>query len=199
MQQRAEDSWTRKAQQIAEDVTSAAATIDARLVVVAGDEHAARELVGALPGDLRVHVVAGGRAPGGDDDQLAEEVVHVVGDAAARDTRAVLAAFGEASGRHDHAVEGVDATVAALAAGRVAVLLVDDDPDDERRVWGGRGPLEMGGPPRGVEGMGGGEPRSARMVDACIRAAIGSGAVVRVVPGAAAASPAEGVGAILRW
>ncbi len=39
MQQRAEDSWTRNAQQIAEDVTSAAATIDARLVVVAGDEH----------------------------------------------------------------------------------------------------------------------------------------------------------------
>jgi len=42
-----------------------------------------------------------------------------------------------------------------------------------------------------------GEAIEASLVDVALRAALGTGAVVRIVPGAG--GPSAGVGAILRW
>ena len=199
IQQRTEDSWERNAEQTADEVAAMARRVDARVILVAGERHSTSVVLERLPDDPPVHLLDGGRAAGGDDDRLATEIVHRTGDVAARETRAALAAFGGAAGRHDHAVEGADDTVAALAQGRVALLLVDDDPSDARRAWIGPRPAEVGATPGDLEGMGVEEPRQARLVDACIRAAVGTGAVVRVVPGAAEHAPDRGIGAVLRW
>ena len=199
IQQRTEDSWERNAQQVAEEVTTMAQRVDAQVVLVAGDPRSVSVLVDALPDDPPVRQLPGGRAAGGDDDQLASDIVHLTADVAARQTRAAMEAFGGAVAQRDHAVEGPDETVAALAEGRVALLLVDDDPDDDRTAWIGPGAAEVGATGEDLEAMGVEEPREARLVDACIRAAVGTGAIVRVVPGTAASSPERGVGALLRW
>ena len=57
--------------------------------------------------------------------------------------------------------------------------------------------LTEAGIERALRDLGVDEPRSARLVDALVRAAFGTGAGVWLVP--ASGGPTEGVGAILRW
>ena len=72
-----------------------------------------------------------------------------------------------------------------------------EDADDETEAWFGSEPAriavsEAAGATLGWSGL-----RPGRRREAVVRAAIGTGAQVRVVP--RGAGPAEDVGALLRW
>lgn len=92
--------------------------------------------------------------------------------------------------------EGVTETIAALASARVGLLLVHDEPADERRVVIGTGgtaiALDRGrlDPPDGPTWV-------VRLVDGAIRSALTMGGAVRIVTGRDRHAPAEGIGATL--
>jgi hypothetical protein len=198
-QQRAENTWQQNAQDVANELVRLADQVNARLVVAAGDVRALQLLTDGLPRSLaeRLQVVEGGRAAGVSLDAVAEDVVRAVATAVAADTVEVLRKFREERGQGDRAADGPAATLTALAAAQVDMLLVHDDPDDERTAWFGPEPNQVGTTAAAVAGFGASQPVEGRLVDVAVRAALGTGAGVQVVPGGG--GPKGGLGAILRW
>lgn len=198
-QQRAENTWAENAGEVAEHIRRLAEKVQARLIVVAGDVRAVELLERDLPRELRelVVVVEGGRARDGSMSEISGELVRQLDTVVARDTVDLLRKFREERGQRDRMTEGVDATVAALTQGQVEILLVHDDPDDDREAWFGDGPAHIAVSRDQARELGIEHPDRARLPDALVRAALGTGAGVRVVPAAGGAS--GGVGAILRW
>ena len=118
----------------------------------------------------------------------------------------MLEGLREELGQRDLAVEGLNATVGALVQARVAALLIADVGD--ARLWVGDDPMQLAAKPDDLRALGVEAPREVDAVDALIRAALASGAGVRLYdtrdpdgPLALdpAAAPRDGVGALLRW
>ena len=198
-EERAENTWAENAGVAARQVAALAERVGARLVVLAGDVRAVTLLRAALPAEPgdRVREASGGRSADGSGESLAVEVAELVDQAVAADTGAVLEKFREELGQGDRAADGIDATLSALAASQVDVLLVHDDPDDGRTAWFGDDPTVIGTNPEDLRSMGVDDPVEGSVVDVAVRAAFATGTAIRVVPRDAA--PAEGLGAILRW
>jgi hypothetical protein len=198
-QTRAESSWSENAADVARVVEETCARIDAKLVVVAGDVRAVELLRKSLPSrvDELVTVIDGSRHADGSEDAVAEDTVRAVATVVASETATLLAKFREELGQHDRAADGPGPVLEALARGQVEVLLVHDDPDDNRTAWFGPDPLHVGARRDVVEAMGVDAPCEGRLVDVLLRAALGSGAGIRIVPDS---RQLDGrVGAILRW
>ena len=199
-QERAENTWERNAADAAEQVVRLARRVDARVVVAAGDERAVTLLQESLPADLveRLVVVAGGRSADGSEGLFEQETRIAVELAVNADADALLEKFREERGQNDRAAEGPRATLAALAMAAVDVLLIEaDDPEDGRTGWFGPEPAQVGATAAGLGGMGVDEPAEGRLADVAVRAALGTGAGIRVV--GAGAGLEGGIGAILRW
>jgi hypothetical protein len=199
-EERAEHTWERNATDAADQVARLVRRVDARVVVVAGDERAVAYLRDALPAELveRLQVVAGGRAQDGSEQSFQEAARVAVELAVNADDDALLQKFREELGQDDRAADGPDATLAALAMAAVDVLLVaPDDPDDARTAWFGPDPTQLATSADDVRGLGVDDPVEGRLVDVAVRAALGTGAGIRVVP--PGAGPSDGLGAILRW
>lgn len=196
-QDRAENTWEKNADDAAAQVAALAGRVDARLVVVAGDVRAVALLKEALPKGLvpLLREIDGGRSADGSEPVLGGEVARLVDEAVAEDTRALLAKFAEELGQGDRAADGPDATLQALAAGQVDVLLVHDDRDG-RTAWFGPEPVHVAATESTLRDLGVDEPVEGRLVDVAVRAALGTGAGIRVVPADAGVT---GLGAILRW
>ncbi len=170
-------------------VADAARAVDARLVVVDAPPEVLPELtdrlVAAVPFSCEVEAATG-------PDDLASEVVRRVSDRTARDTIEALRRFRFARS-HDEAADGVAATVDALRHGQARLVLVHDDPDDDRSAVIGQAATAIG--------VGGGMLPEAgptfevRLVDAVVRAAVLTGAEVRTIPGHLDDGPADGLGA----
>jgi Bacterial archaeo-eukaryotic release factor family 2 len=79
-------------------------------------------------------------------ERNAGEVAELVGAEARRDAGDLMGRFAQERGRGPGglATEGAEATLAALAKSQVEVLLVADDPDDDRRAWFGALPQQLG-------------------------------------------------------
>jgi peptide subunit release factor 1 (eRF1) len=199
IQQRAENTWESHAHEVADAVRRASDEVGAQVIVVGGDVRAVELLEAHLPDRLlqRLHEIAGGRAPGVDTGRMEAETQRWVRDAAARTTVAALEKFREEHGQDDRAADGIDATLEALNESRVDVLLVHDDPSDERAAWSGPDPIPVAASPVPLQDLGITETEPGRLVDLAIRAALVTGAGVRVVP--KAGGPTDGLGAILRW
>jgi peptide subunit release factor 1 (eRF1) len=127
--------------------------------------------------------------------ELDDELRRLVQTAVAEQTVAVLDRFKEERGQADKAADGPAAVVSALQMAMVETLLVHDDPADERVAWFGPEPLQLALSKDDVAGMGVEFPEQARLVDVAVRAAVGSGADVRIVPKAVVT---DGFGAVLR-
>jgi hypothetical protein len=117
--------------------------------------------------------------------------------AVATETRRVVEAFREACGRDGPAAAGAETVVAALNAARVDTLLVTGDAPEAPTAWFGPEPVPVAMDRSTLPDLGVTEVREAPLPDVLLRAALGTDASVRVVPGGAA--PADGVGALLRW
>jgi hypothetical protein len=199
-QERAENTWERNAADAAEQVARLARRGDARLIVAAGDQRALTMLQEALPAELaeRLVIVSGGRSPDGSEDIFQAEAGVAVELAVNADADALLEKFREEIGQDDRAAEGTRATFSALAMAAVDVLLVAaDDTDDPRTAWFGPEPTQLGTTPAEVKALGADDATEGRLVDVAVRAALGTGAGIRVV--GAGAGLEGGIGAILRW
>jgi hypothetical protein len=198
-QDRADVAWDQNASDVANEVVRLVDRIDAGLVALAGDVRATQLLHKHLPArvDRIVHPIDGGRSADGSDVRIAQETARLIATAAARDTVAVLEKFREERGEHDRAADGAEATAAALREARVDVLLVHDDPDDERTAWFGDEPTDVAVDRSDLVSLGRDHVREARLVDVFVRAALGTGASIRVIPAHGGAT--DNVGAVLRW
>jgi hypothetical protein len=202
-QDRAEDSWAHNAARVADTTARLADQTDPALVLVGGDVRAVQLLREHLPARVSPRVRelrhGGGRQPGEDDRPREEEIRVLVDAEARRQATGLLERFAE-DRAHGLAADGVAATVVALARSQAGALLVVDDPADDRIAWFGPDPRELATSPDGEALSGRFEaPRAGRLVDVAVRAALGTGAAVRVVPADQAESPAEGLGALLRY
>jgi peptide subunit release factor 1 (eRF1) len=198
-QQRAENTWAENADDVAEELTKLVDRVEAGLVVAAGDVRALQLLREALPdrvGEL-LHVVEGGRGADGSKEEIAAEAAEQVQAAANDATEALLEKLREEAGQQDKAAEGVAATAQALSMGQVEVLLLHDEPEEDRSAWFGPDPIPVAAAPEALESLGVESAQEGRLADVLIRAALATGAGIRIIP--PVGGPADGVGALLRW
>ena len=198
-QERAENTWERNADDVAGQVSRLVDAVGARFVAVAGDVRAITLLREALRPEVAdlVQEVGGGRSADGSGDSITAQVADLVDQTAQSATAAVLDKFREERGQHDRAADGTEETLGALAAAQVDVLLVHDDPEDDRTTWFGPDPTQVATTASVLGDLGVADPTEGRLVDVAVRAALGTGAGIRMIPRVDV--PAEGVGAILRW
>lgn len=197
-QQRAIDSWERNATEVAADAARLADELDAELILIGGDDHVVSYFRDALPHPWPEHthrLTHATRAAGGKTGLITEEITRAVATALAEQQVEALRHHRDNLGQDERAAEGVDAVITALQAARVDTLLVHDDLDDERTAWFGPEPNHLGIDRADLEAMGVTEPKEGRLVDVAVRAAMGTGATVQLVP---AATVDDGLGAILR-
>lgn len=199
-QQRAEDSWEKNAEQVAERVTRLVEQIKPVFVAVAGDVRAVQFLRESLPERVAelVHVIQK-EIPRKleESDPIPEDVWALVQQHVRETTEGLLARFDEERGQHDKAVEGVDATAGALAMAQVAVLLIADGSEDDRQLWFGPDPALLAPTDAELKELGVDSPEQGSARDVLVRATLGTGAGIRVLDDAQAIG--EGVGALLRW
>src|SRR5690606_36940706 len=144
-------------------------------------------------------VIEHGRADDGSEEAREADVRRLVATAVAQDTVALLERFREEIGQNDEAVAGAAATVEALNRGAVEVLFVHDGEhsDDDGSALIGAEPLPIATGRTDEVASLIDDPEEARLPDVLIRAALGTGAAVRIIP---KAGPVEdGIGGLLRW
>ena len=199
---RAEDSWAHNAGAVAEAVASGLQRVEGRVLVLAGDVRAEQLLVERLPEwvrrTVRIKRISGSRGADGSQRARGELVDAAVREATQDELGLLWQTFVEERSPHGLAVEGAVETLAALSGGRVATLLVAPEavPDD-MQAWFGAAPTE-------VLPFGQGDPvppelRTGPLADVAVRAALLTGAEVRVIPPDAGFWPMEGVGGICRY
>jgi len=200
-QHRAEDSWEHNAATVARAVARRLDEARADLLLLAGDVRALQYLELHLPAWVRRNVtvrrISGGRSEDGSRQRRLAQVELELHLAAEDERAAMLDRLAERRGPGGSAVEGVDATVAALAAGRVETLLLAPDRTAARRAWFGPGPTDVAArfedmPVNPVAAQ-------ATLSDVAIRSAILTGATVRIVHPAELDESAEGIAALCRY
>jgi hypothetical protein len=196
-QQRAENRWEANAGAVAAALTRLADQVAPRLVVVAGDVRAVQFLRRQLPDRVGrlVEVVDG-------EYGSAEAVLARAADLVARlveqDTAELITTFQAQFAVGRHAVERAPATLSAHFMGQVETLLLQPGRINGT-AWFGPSPMHVADRPAALRAMGVSEPAEGHLADVLVRAAVGSGAAVRLLPDDEPGSPADGVGAILRY
>lgn len=196
-QQRAENRWEANAREVCYALTRLVDATAPRLVVVSGDVRAVQFLREHLP--VRVlERLAEVQGDYGDLDEALRRSERLVADVAAADTAAVLDDLqqGRPGGT---AVAGPDDTLATLAAGQVATLLVEPTRAVDHTAWFGPEPVQVASTAAALRAAGVADPQPAPLADVAIRAAIATAAAVRIVPPDAPDLDAGGVAALLRY
>jgi hypothetical protein len=198
-QQRAEDTWQQNAEQVAAAVERIVVQIQPAFVAVAGDVRAVQLLRDSLPKevDALVQVIEGERPWDGKGDPIPEEVHELVERSVREATEDLLARFDEERGQQDKATEGVEATARALARAQVATLLIAERTEDDRSLWFGPDPALLATTEQDLKGLGVDSAEEGPARDVLVRAALATGASLRVVEDADRVR--AGVGALLRW
>jgi hypothetical protein len=201
MQARAEEGWEHNAKEIADSIERVARDVDARLIVLAGDEREVQLVLGDLPNERRDQVarVQGSRGADGGTELVFERVADEVDARRDKDAIALLEKFEENRGRNTHASDGLAATVAALRTAQVGTLLLTEDYTGDAAVWFGPEPIQLAMSRQELIDMGVEAPEEGAAIDVLLRAAIATAADVMRVPAGVEQAPSEGVGALLRF
>jgi Bacterial archaeo-eukaryotic release factor family 2 len=202
-QHRAEDSWEHNSAAVAAVLARLLRRFKARLLLLAGDVRALQYLEEHLPSwvhtGVTVRRVTGGRSEDGSAARQAEQLAEHTRQIVAERLEALLAEFADHLGTGGAAVEGVDETLGALAAGRVRVLLLPaDTPDQPPPAWFGPGPTEVAVRPDLLR-QAGRPAHEAALIDVAIRAALLTDAEVRILPAGQRPSFPDGVAALCRF
>lgn len=176
-QQRAENTWERNADDVAEAIVAVDTRSAAEMIFIAGDVRAKHLVMESLPERLRDRTVL---IEAGSPEGIADEVVRMLSDHVARGVRSLVEQLKDRLGTGTASTDAVD-ILAAFEAGRVESLLVHDDGSD--------GPVTTDA----VAGVAAG----ARVVDVAIAAALRSDAEVTVVPNVAVLDGP--IAALYRW
>lgn len=195
------NSWEESAREVADLVEKVSKDVDAELVVASGDPRALALLAENLAPTLQlVRVEGGGRHLDGSDEVVADGVLRALSDFVAARTLRLLEDFSQQRGQGERACEGVGATAAALRRAQVETLLLTDAFERaEAPAYFGPQPTDLALSDLDLPGLGVPNPQRAPLVDVLLRAALGTGAQVRVVTGGVEQAPVGGVGALLRY
>lgn len=169
-------------------------------VLLGGDQWACNVLLRRLPVGLRRRVVrVGGRAPADTGRALLEPQLGRVfrGRMAAHD-EALVEKFIARRSRHGAASTGLPATIAALQRGQVEALLLNHPPESSLRLWTGPQPTQLALTEDELSSFGVKAPHEDRGDEALMRALVGTGAELVVVPQHVVPLQ-DGVGALLRY
>lgn len=200
-QHRAEDSWAHNAGAVADAVADALHRVEGKVLVVSGDVRATQLLLDRLPEWVRKTVtlkkVSGSRANDGSQHAHPEAVGRALEEAVREETEALWQSYLEGSSPRGLSVGGAKETLEALAQSRVGTLLVTAPSADEPEAWFGEAPTEVHA--AGDSGPTWPDPRTGRLADVAVRAALLTGAQVRVIPPDAGFAPEDGVGGICRF
>jgi peptide subunit release factor 1 (eRF1) len=133
-QQRAEDSWRHNAGQVADAVSRQVTAIGSKVLLLSGDVRAAQLLLERLPHkpDLIIEQLACSRSADGSQSDRPAQLSAALRRSAAMQHAVLPERIQTHLGSDGLAVEGSRDTINALAAGRVAMLVVSDDPNDAR-------------------------------------------------------------------
>jgi hypothetical protein len=197
-QQRAEDSWEHNADQVAGALTRFVEQVQPVFVAVAGDVRAVSLLRDSLPKEVDelVHVIEREVRWNGSGDPIPEEARQLAQAHVREAEDRLLGRFSDEHGQRHEAVEGLERTVEALQRSQVAALLIANGEDD-RTLWFGPDPALLATTDTGLKELGVDSPAEAPASDVLVRAALGTGARIRVLDRADAVE--DGVGAMLRW
>jgi hypothetical protein len=197
-QHRAEVLWEHNAAEVAANLAKVVDGDRPRFVAVAGDVRAVQLLRDESPKRVKELIeVVGGEL--GSIHEVLAAADRLVEATVAGDTRAVLDRFDEERGQRDRAADGVGPTLDALGMGQVETLLVVDRAGDDRTTWIGDRPEQLSPDRERLAAEGVAKPTEAPLVDAAVRAALGTSAAVRVLDPEAEDAPSEGIGGLLRF
>jgi hypothetical protein len=195
------DEWRQEAVDVADRITELADRSEAEAIVLSGDHWARNLLSRNLPKRLRPRIV-GIDTTGWDAEParalLEDELTYLFrGRLSAHDQEAV-GTFLARRARGSGAAEGLAETVAALRRGQAAAVLLNDPFDLRRRLWVSLAAKQIGVTREELASVGvescWEEPADA----ALIRAVVGTGAELVVIPVDELALP-DGLGALLRY
>ncbi|WP_285692534.1 hypothetical protein [Actinomadura sp. NBRC 104412] len=196
-----QDGWERTGSCVADVLKDQLVGGRTRLLLLAGDPRALHAVDQGLPGSMRhqvsVRYVPGGRGQDGTWHRGGLNVQQQLRAWVDEQNRRVLRRIGEGRDANGWVAEGASATLEALAHGRVRVLVVVNDAEDRRTAWFVPGGAEasMTLPATGSAGL----HRRAALADVAVRAAILTGAEIRIVEPDTVDAPAEGIGALCRF
>jgi hypothetical protein len=197
-QHKAEVLWERNAAEVANTLAKVVDRERPRFVAVAGEVRAVQLLRDESPKRVQelLQVVAGELRS---IDEVLAEADRLLEATVAGDTRALLDRFDQERGQRDRASDGAGPTLDALSIGQADTLLLVDRAGDDRTAWIGDRPELLSTGRDRLSELGVAEPAEAPLADAAVRAAIGTGAAVRVLDPEAEDAPSEGIGALLRF
>lgn len=183
-QHRAEDSWEHNAVAVAEVLARLVKRFDARVLLLAGDVRALQYLDEHLPRWIHTGVtvrrVTGGRSEDGSAERRTGQLAVQTRQIVAEQNAGLLAEFAAHVGTGGSAVQGAGDTVAALAAGRVRVLLLPATPSPDTRAWFGPAPTAVDLRPDQLR-QAGIPAYEAALEDVAIRAAVLTDAEIRII------------------
>ncbi|MFI6845243.1 Vms1/Ankzf1 family peptidyl-tRNA hydrolase [Kitasatospora sp. NBC_00085] len=201
-QHRAEDSWEHNAANVADALGTALAEVDAHDLMLAGDVRARQYLTKHLPtwvrNNVSIHPVSGSRSPDGAWPQRMAQVDTETCRAGREETTSLLRRFAEELSPRGHAVEGITATVRALADGQLRTLLVTDDPASHHTAWFGPKPTDIADLGTAFAADAGPLVETG-LADAAVRAALLTGADIRILTPGTPGAPAQGIGGLTRY
>jgi len=207
IQARAEDSWERNAEQVAEQVEAEARKQNPELVLLTGDVRMValvRESVNEQTAALLHVLESGGRAEGVHEEAFQEEVHRVFAQHRLRRREDVVDRYHAQEGRDAAVVVGVGDVLEALRRGQVEEVLVTEStmransPLATRQVWVGPEAVQVGADADEVRALGVDEPEQVGADVALGRLVLATDAGVTVIDDAALDVPDE-VAALLRW
>ncbi|MEV5508065.1 Vms1/Ankzf1 family peptidyl-tRNA hydrolase [Streptomyces orinoci] len=202
-QHRAEDSWEHNATRVAEALGTALSETSARLLLLAGDVRARQYLTKHLPQwvrrDVTIGQVSGSRSEDGSAEERTAQVEAEAARAGHARTEGLLRLLEQERSPGGHAVMGVNETLEALSVGRLRILAVTDDPQDQRTAWFGPSPTDVRERREDLPEGGGPEAHEGRLADVAVRAALLTGADVRVLEPDLSPTPAQGTAGLCRY
>ena len=196
-QRSTEEAWAENAKELAAAVTTAAAQIQAEIIVIGGDIRARSLLLEHLSTPLRDEAVIVDREVGADSGLMATAAEDAVRAWADRETRRRLDDFRAQQGT-GRATEGLAETLAALRDGQASDVFIADDPSSTDRAWIGPAPAEVAASEDELRERGVDQIAEDRADAAIIRAAAGTGAELHLIPDGEQ-PPRHGIGALLRY
>ncbi|MDP9436503.1 MAG: hypothetical protein M3P93_15450 [Actinomycetota bacterium] len=200
-QHRAEDRWEKNAKLIAETVAQLVPQVGAQLVVGVGDQRELQLVHEHLPTEQQTlwRELPGSRGQDGSEELVPQRVADLLALHVAQSTLDLLAEYAQERGQQKRACDGLADVVDALRKAQVETLLITTDTEEHGTLWFGPEPSVIATTGRELIELGVEDPKEGPLVDVLIRAAVGTGAGVQLVPGEMEQAPQAGVGAVLRY
>ncbi|WP_354637271.1 hypothetical protein [Kitasatospora camelliae] len=195
------DEWRQASAEVAVQLAELADRTGAEAVDLSGDHWARNTLARDLPKRLRdraVGIDSNGWDARPERALLEDELGYLFHGRLSAHDQSGVDRFLACRARRSGAVEGLSATVTALHHGQAEAVLINDPFDLHRRLWVGLAPKQIGLTQRELQSLGITKPWEEPADAALIRAIVGTGAELIVVPRDELPLP-DGMGALLRY